>query len=134
MNVKWRHKRGKEIVFAKKAPVAIGSYSQAVKAGGFVFVSGQVPIDPATGELVGETVEEQTRQSLENIKAILTAAGVSLDKVVKVSVFIKNMDDFEAVNKIYSQYFAERFPARVCVQVAKLPLDAKLEIEAIALV
>lgn len=124
----------KEIVFTRKAPVAIGPYSQAVKAGGFIFVSGQVPVDPATGELVGETVEEQTSQSLENIKAILTAVGVSLDKVVKASVFIKNMDDFEAVNKIYSQYFAEHFPARVCVQVAKLPLDAKLEIEAIALV
>lgn len=122
-----------EIVFTSKAPAAIGPYSQAVKAGGLIFVSGQVPIDPVSGELVKGNIETQVSQCLENITAILTVAGLSLGKVVKTTIFVKNMNDSEAVNKIYGEYFTENFPARVFVQVAKLPLDANLEIEAIAL-
>ena len=133
MNMKGRHKMRRQIVFAEKAPVAKGPYSQGVQAGGFIFVSGQISIGVTTGDLVGETVEEQTTRCLENIQAILTAAGSSLNKVVKISVFIRNMDDIEAMNKIYSQYFDGQFPARACVEVAKLPLDAQLEIDAIAL-
>lgn len=123
----------KEAVVTKKAPVAIGPYSQAIKGGDLIFVSGQIPINPLTAELVGESIEDQTRQSLENIKAILEAADSSLDRIVKVSMFIKDMDDFSVINNIYSQYFTKSFPARSCVQVSKLPTGARIEIEAIAL-
>jgi 2-iminobutanoate/2-iminopropanoate deaminase len=122
----------KEVIITRKAPAAIGSYSQAVKVGELIFVSGQIPLEPSTGKLVKGGIKEQTRQALENVRAILEAANSSLDKVVKATVFIKDMDDFQAVNEIYSQYFANDFPARVCVQVAKLPLGAKVEIEVIA--
>lgn len=122
----------KETIITKKAPAAIGPYSQAIKAGELIFVSGQIPIDPLTGKLVVGSIESQTRQCLENIKAILEAAGSSLDRVVKATVFIKDMDDFQAINEIYSQYFINDFPARVCVQVAELSLGAKVEIEVIA--
>jgi len=122
----------KEIITTEKAPVALGPYSQAVKVGKFIFVSGQIPIDPSTGKLVGEGIEEQTKQALENIKAILEVAGSSLDEIVKVTAFIKDMDDFVAMNKVYAQYFSGNFPARCCVQVSKLPMDVKLEFEVVA--
>lgn len=134
MDLKWRGKIKKEAIFTQKAPAAMGPYSQAVKAGEFIFVSGQIPIEPSTGKLVGGTIEEQTSRALENIKTILEAAGSSLDKVVKASISIKDMGDFQVINKIYGQYFTKDPPARACVQVAKLPLGAKLEIEVIALV
>ena len=123
----------KEIISTKNAPSALGPYSQAVRAEGFLFISGQLPVDPSTGELAGESIEDQTRQSLGNIKAILEAAGSSLDSVVKVGVYIRDMDDFAAMNKIYSQYFTEGFPARCCIQVVKLAMNARVEIEAVAI-
>lgn len=124
--------RERVVITTKKAPTAIGAYSQAIKAGELIFVSGQIPIKPSTGEMVEGGIKEQTKQALENIKAILEAAGSSLDKVVKATVFIDDMSNFQAVNEIYSHYFVNDFPARVCVQVAKLPLDAKVEIEVVA--
>ena len=114
------------------APGAIGPYSQAIEAGGFVFVSGQIPLIPATGELVEGSVEVQTARVLENLKAILEAAGASLEDVVKTTVYITNMDDFAKVNGIYGQYFQENPPARVCVEVSKLPKGALVEIDVIA--
>ena len=111
----------KNIVSTDKAPGAIGPYSQAIKANGMVYAPGQIPIDPATGEIVPGDVQAQTKQSLENVKALLEAAGTSLEKVVKTTVFIQNMDDFAAINEIYSQYFTDNYPARSCVEVAKLP-------------
>ena len=133
MIIKDRSKMKKEIISTKSAPVPVGPYSQAVKVGEFIYVSGQVSMDSSTGKLVGASIEDQTRQCLENIKAILEVAGSSIDSVVKVSVFIKDMDEFQEMNKIYGQYFTKNFPARSCVQVAKLPLDVKVEIEVIAL-
>jgi len=124
----------KEIIITNSAPIPIGPYSQGVKVGEFVFVSGQLPIDLSTGEIAEGDIEGQTKQSLENMMAILQAAGSSLDKVVKTIVFMKDMKEFPSMNKIYSKYFVESFPARSCVEVSKLPLDAKVEIEAIALI
>lgn len=123
----------KEAVVIKNAPAPLGPYSPAVKVEDFVFVSGQVPVDPSTGKLIERGIEEQVRQSLDNVKALLEASGSSLDKVVKVVVFIKDMDDFQAMNKVYAEYFTGAYPARSCVQVAGLPLDARVEIEAMAL-
>lgn len=122
----------KKIISTKNAPGAVGPYSQAVKAGNLVFASGQIPLDPATGELVNGDVQKATERSLENVKAILEAAGTSLDKVVKTTVFVKNMSDFAAVNEVYARYFKKDMPARSCVEV-KLPKDALVEIEVIAL-
>jgi len=117
-----------------KAPAAIGPYSQAIIAGPFVFTSGQLPVDPSTGELVGGDAANQAKQVFENIKAVLTEAGTDLSKVVKATVFLKNMDDFGAVNQVYASYFGEGvLPARSAVQVAKLPKDVAVEIEMIAL-
>lgn len=121
----------KEIVYTDNAPQAIGPYVQAQVIGDFVFTSGQIPLVPETGELVTE-IKAATKQSLENVKAILEEAGSSLDKVVKTVVFIKNMDDFALVNEVYGQYFVNNKPARSCVEVARLPKDALIEIEAIA--
>ena len=121
----------KEIVYTDNAPQAIGPYVQAQVIGDFVFTSGQIPLVPATGELVTE-IKAATKQSLENVKAILEEAGSSLDKVVKTVVLIKNMDDFALVNEVYGQYFVNNKPARSCVEVARLPKDALIEIEAIA--
>ena len=121
----------KEIISTSKAPGAIGPYSQANKIGNLIFTSGQIPLVPATGELVTD-IEGATKQCLENVKAILEEAGSSLDKVVKTVVFIKNMDDFALVNEVYGQYFVNNKPARSCVEVARLPKDALIEIEAIA--
>ena len=122
----------KKVISTAEAPQAIGPYSQAVEAGGFVFVSGQIPLIPATGELVEGSVEVQTARVLENLKAILTAAGSSMEAVVKTTVYITNMDDFAKVNGIYGQYFLENPPARVCVEVSKLPKGALVEIDVIA--
>ena len=121
-----------EVLHTDQAPQAIGPYSQAIEAGGFVFVSGQIPLIPATGELVEGSVEVQTARVLENLKAILEAAGSSLESVVKTTVYITNMDDFAKVNGIYGQYFQENPPARVCVEVSKLPKGALVEIDVIA--
>ena len=124
----------KQIVSTKKAPIAIGPYSHAVKANGFIFVSGQLPVNPETGNFAGTTIEIQTKQSLDNLKAILEVGNSALEKVLKTTVFLKDMNDFSAMNTIYSQYFSENFPARICVEVARLPKDALVEVEAIALV
>lgn len=121
----------KEVINTNNAPEAIGPYSQVVIVGDFVYTSGQIPLNPATGELVTD-IKLATKQSMENIKAILEEAGSSLNNVVKTSIFLKDLNDFEAVNEVYGTYFIENKPARSCVQVAKLPKDAVIEIEAIA--
>lgn len=121
-----------EIVETKKAPAAVGPYSQAVKVGEMLFISGQLGINPANGKLL-KGIEKQTEQALENLKAILEATGSSLGKVVKTTVFLKDMDNFNLMNKIYMNYFTEKFPARCCVEVSKIPEDAEVEIEAIAM-
>lgn len=115
------------------APAAIGPYSQAVIAGGFVFVSGQIPIDPATGEFVPGGVAEQTEQVMRNLASILSAAGSSITDVVKTTVFLADMGDFAAMNEVYGRYFPEDPPARATVQAARLPRDARVEIEVVAL-
>ena len=122
----------KSIVSTTNAPAAIGPYSQAVKIGNFVFTSGQIPINPATGQVIAGSVEEQAKLVLNNLKAVLEAAGSGLDKVVKTTVFIKDMNDFAAVNTVYATFFAAEAPARSCVEVARLPKDVLVEIEAIA--
>ena len=123
----------RKIVSTDKAPAAIGPYSQANIFGDFVFTSGQVPLDPATGDIVGTTIEEQTRQVFKNMKAILETAGSSLDKVLTTTVFIKNMNDFGKMNEIYAEFFTEgSYPSRSAVEVARLPKDVLVEIETIA--
>ena len=121
-----------EIISTDHAPQALGPYSQAIRANGFIFCSGQIPIDPAAGAVVATTVEDQTRQAITNLRQILEAAGSGLDKVVKTTVFISDMNDFAAVNGVYAEMFGATKPARSCVQAARLPKDVKLEIEAIA--
>ena len=121
-----------EIVSTEKAPKALGPYSQAIKAGGFVWCSGQIPIDPAVGAVTATTIEGQTRQAISNLEQVLEAAGAGLDRVVKTTVFIKDMNDFAALNAVYAEMFGETKPARSCVEVARLPKDVKLEIEAVA--
>lgn len=123
----------RDIVKTDAAPQAIGPYSQAIKANGFVFVSGQLALDPRTGQMVGQDIKTQTRRVLDNIKAVLQAAGASLDKVVRCGVFLRDMNDFGPMNEEYGSYFKELPPARTTVQVAKLPRDALIEIDAIAL-
>lgn len=123
---------GLDLISTEKAPAAIGPYSQGVKGGNIIFTSGQLPIDPATGELLTE-IKAATRQSLENVKAILEEAGATLENVVKVSIFIADMNDFGKVNEVYAEYFSNHKPARSCVEVAKLPKDGVIEIEAIAI-
>ncbi|MGB9857226.1 MAG: RidA family protein [Dictyoglomaceae bacterium] len=122
----------KEIISTDKAPKAIGPYSQAVKVGNFVFISGQIPIDPNTGRVVEGDIKEQTKRVLENIKGILESLGVSLNNVVKTTVFLKNMDDFSSMNEVYSSYFTENPPARSTIEVSRLPRGVDIEIEAIA--
>ena len=124
----------KNIIATDKAPQAIGPYSQAIEVNGMVFTSGVIPIIPATGELVTGGIEEQADQAIGNLKALLEESGVSMENVVKTTVFIKNMDDFAKVNEIYKSYFGEEYPARSCVQVAKLPLGGLVEVECIAYV
>ncbi len=120
----------KTVINTPKAPAAIGPYSQGMSIGNFVFASGQLPIDPATGEMPTEPAA-QAKQSLENLKNVLEAGGSSLEKVVKVTIFLQNLEHFVAVNDVYKTFFAGDFPARSCVQVARLPKDALVEIEAI---
>ena len=123
----------KEIVATERAPRAIGPYSQAVRSGNFLFASGQIPIDPATGEFVAGGITEQTEQVMRNVSAILEAAGAGLQHVVKTTVFLADMDDFTPMNEVYGRYFGENPPARATVQAARLPRDARVEIEAIAI-
>ena len=123
----------KEIVATERAPRAIGPYSQAVRSGNFLYASGQIPIDPATGEFVAGGITEQTEQVMRNVSAILEAAGAGLQQVVKTTVFLADMDDFTAMNEVYGRFFGENPPARATVQAARLPRDARVEIEAIAI-
>lgn len=122
-----------ETVVAPLAPKALGPYSAAVKAGGMVYCSGQIPLDPVAGTIVSTTIEEQTRQVLANLRNVLAAAGSSLSKVIKTTVFIRDMNDFAALNAVYAEEFGDTKPARSCVEVARLPKDVKVEIECIAL-
>jgi len=123
----------KDVISTEKGPKAIGPYSQAIRANGFVFISGQVAFDPATGQLVAGDIAGQTARVLDNLKAILEAAGSSLDKAVRTTVFLKDMNDFTAMNEVYGRYFAHQPPARSTVEVARLPRDVRVEIDLIAL-
>jgi 2-iminobutanoate/2-iminopropanoate deaminase len=123
----------KEFVCTDQAPAAIGPYSQAIKMGAMVFVSGQIPIDPATGDIVNGDIKVQTRQVLTHLQSVLEAAGTSMANVVKTTVFITNMDDFAQVNEIYAEFFKTQPPARACVEVSRLPKNVSVEIEAIAI-
>ena len=122
---------GKKIITTDKAPAAIGPYSQAIEAGGFVFASGQIPVDPATGN-IPDGIEAQAKQALTNVKNLMEASGLSMDNIVKTSVFIKDMNDFAKVNEVYATFFESDFPARSCVEVARLPKDVLIEVEVIA--
>ena len=122
----------KQVIHTDSAPAAIGPYSQAIQIGDLLFVSGQVPIDPSTGAIVEGDIKAQAQQSLNNLKAILNAAGTNMGAVVKTTVFLADMNDFAAMNEVYAQFFQEPLPARSAVQVGRLPKDAKVEIEAIA--
>lgn len=123
----------KDIISTEKGPKAIGPYSQAVRANGFVFISGQVAFDPSTGQLIEGDIAKQTARVLDNLKAIAEAAGSSLDKAVKATVFLKDMNDFASMNEVYSRYFSHQPPARSTVEVARLPKDVRVEIDLIAL-
>ena len=122
----------KKTVETSAAPAAIGPYSQAIRAGGFIFYSGQIPLDPQSGVLVDGGIDEQTRQVMANMKAVLSASGRSFDDVVKTTIYLTDLADFATVNAIYGEYFTEMPPARACVQVAALPKGARIEIEWIA--
>ena len=122
----------REIISTEKAPGAIGPYSQAIKTGGMVYCSGQIPIDPVTGEFVSNDIVEQTEQVLKNLAAVLEAAKTNLGNVVKTTVFLADMSDFAAMNEVYGRYFGENKPARATVQAARLPRDARVEIDCIA--
>jgi 2-iminobutanoate/2-iminopropanoate deaminase len=123
----------KEIIATDRAPKAIGPYSQAVKWNGLLILSGQIPLDPATGQMVEGGIAEQTARVLENLKAVLEAAGSGLDKVLKTTVFMIDLSEFAAMNEVYGKYFASNPPARATVQAARLPRDSRVEIEAIAI-
>ena len=123
----------KEIIKTERAPNAIGPYSQAIRAGGFISCSGQIPLDPETGEFVPGGIQQQTEQVLRNLMAVLEAAGSSLDRVVKTTVFLSNLNDFGAMNEVYGRFFRESCPARSTIEAGRLPRDARVEIEAIAL-
>lgn len=120
-------------IATEKAPAAVGPYSQGIKAGDFVYTSGQLPIDPATGQLVQEDIQAATRVALNNVKAVLEEGGASLETVVKVTVFVKDMNNFGAINEVYAEYFTDHKPARSLVEVARLPKDGVIEIEAVAI-
>ncbi|MDO4269655.1 MAG: RidA family protein [Eubacteriales bacterium] len=122
----------KEVLHTELAPAAVGPYSQAIAANGVIYTSGQVPIDPKEGKIVAETIEEQAEQVMQNLKAVLAQGGVGFDRVVKTTCFLADMNDFAAFNGVYAKYFPENAPARSCVQVAALPLGAKVEVEVIA--
>jgi 2-iminobutanoate/2-iminopropanoate deaminase len=123
----------KEIVTTDKGPKAIGPYSQAIKANGFIHTAGQIPLDPATAQIVSGDISQQTKRVLENLKAIVEAAGSSLDKTVKATVYLKDMNDFVAMNEVYGQYFPKNPPARSTVEVSRLPKDARIEIDLVVL-
>jgi 2-iminobutanoate/2-iminopropanoate deaminase len=123
----------KETIQTEHAPQAIGPYSQAIRANGLVFASGQIPIDPRTGQFVAGGIQEQTEQVLKNLAAVLEAAGSSLDRIVKTTVFLQDMQEFGAMNEVYGRFFQDNPPARATVEAARLPRDARVEIEAIAL-
>ncbi|MBQ8113585.1 MAG: RidA family protein [Kiritimatiellae bacterium] len=120
------------IISTENAPKALGPYSQAIKAGGFVWCSGQIPIDPAVNAVTATTIEDQTRQAITNLRNVLEAAGSGLDKVVKTTVFISDMNNFAALNAVYAELFGDAKPARSCVEVTRLPKDVMVEIEAVA--
>ncbi len=122
----------KKLIESKKAPKALGPYSQSIESNGFIFLSGQIGINPEDGKLVNGGISEQTKQIFSNIENILSEADCKLNDIVKVTVFLKNMDDFSLVNSIYSEYFSKPYPARSAIQVAKLPMDVDIEIESIA--
>lgn len=122
----------KRTVSTREAPAAIGPYSQAVEAGGFVFLSGQIPLDPVTGELVSGSIQDETRRVMENLKAVLAAAELSFADVVKTTIYVTDIGDFAAVNEVYGSYFKEEPPARATVQVAALPKGARVEMDAVA--
>ena len=124
----------KEIISTENAPQAIGPYSQAVKAGNLMFVSGQIPLDPKTGDLVSESIEDQAKQVLDNVKSICEAAGSSLDDIVKISIFLTDLSNFAVVNDVMKEYFSEPYPARATIEVSGLPLGVNVEIEAIVLI
>jgi len=124
----------KQVISTADAPAAIGPYSQAIRMGNLVFASGQIPLHPQTGEIVGETAAEQARQVLQNLQAVLQAAGASLQQVVKTTIFLTDLSQFAAVNAVYAEFFPENLPARSTVQVAALPRGVQVEIEAIAIV
>ncbi len=124
----------KQVISTENAPGAIGPYSQAIRSGNMIFCSGQIPIDPATGEFVSQDVTQQTEQVFENLKAVLEAAGATLNDVVKTTVFLADMGEFAAMNDVYARHFVENKPARATVQAARLPRDARVEIECIAVV
>jgi len=123
----------KSILSTTNAPGAIGPYSQGISIGDLVFTSGQIPINPVDGKVVSDDIRKATAQSLENVKAILTEAGTSMENVIKTTIFLKDLNDFAAVNEVYGEYFKTNFPARSCIQVAKLPMDVLVEIEVIAI-
>jgi len=123
----------KQVITTDRGPQAIGPYSQAIKANGFIFISGQIAFDPATGKLVEGDIRAQTERVMENLKGIVEAAGSAMDRVVKTSVFLKDMNDFAAMNETYGRYFPSNPPARATVEVARLPRDVRVEIELIAL-
>ena len=125
----WKRK----VIATDQAPAAVGPYSQAIRAGRFVFTAGQIPMDPATGELVTGDIQAQTRRVLQNLEAVLEAAGASLKRVVKTTVFLQDMGDFAAMNEVYAEFFPQKPPARSAVQAAALPLGVGIEIEAVAL-
>ena len=124
----------KKEVVCDKAPSAIGTYSQAVKAGNLMFISGQIPLDPQTGDLVSQSIEDQAKQVLENVKSICEAAECSLDDIVKISIFLTDLNNFAVVNDMMKEYFSEPYPARATVEVSGLPLGVNVEIEAIVLI
>ncbi|AKX94278.1 RidA family protein [Neomoorella thermoacetica] len=125
---------GKKVVATNQAPAAIGPYSQAIKIGNLIFTSGQIPLDPASGRIVDGGAAEQTARVMANLQAVLAAAGAGLEDIVKTTVYIKDMNDFSAINEVYGRYFTKEPPARSCVEVARLPKDVLVEIEAVAVV
>ena len=122
----------KKVLYTALAPEAVGPYSQAIASNGIIFTSGQIPVNPATGKVEATTIEEQTEQVMENLHIVLAQGGVAFDRVVKTTCFLADMNDFEAFNRVYAKYFPENPPARSCVQVAALPMGAKVEVEVIA--
>jgi 2-iminobutanoate/2-iminopropanoate deaminase len=122
----------KKVIYTDQAPEAIGPYSQAIQAMDFLFVSGQIPLDPRTGEVVGDEIEAQTERAMENLKAIVEEEGLTLKRVVKTTVYLADMNDFKQFNYVYARYFPDKPPARATVEVSRLPRDVKVEIEAIA--